>query len=287
MGDYLALSWPPGAPGQAAERMRAALQDDPAWRLAHETYGLAVYVRGRGAPSVRPMAASGGVVIGDLFDRQATSQGRVAEFPLDLMVDLQPLDAARILTRHAWGRYVAILRDRQRPPWIYRDPTGALDVLTWVRDDVTIVSSDVPARGPLAPEGLAIDWSGIGALLGRHNLWSQVCPLTGVTAVDAGAAGRTGRSTGSGGRATRRAPPGAMRTLRRWPTSWTPASRPWPGTAAPSSWKSPAAWIRRSSPPAWPGRARPSPAPSTTIGPSPPATSGPGRGPSPSAAALR
>jgi asparagine synthase (glutamine-hydrolysing) len=48
------------------------------------------------------------------------------------------------------------------------------------------VSSDVPARGPLAPEGLAIDWSGIGALLGRHNLWSQVCPLTGVTAVDAG-----------------------------------------------------------------------------------------------------
>lgn len=186
MGDYLALSWPPGTPGKAAEQMRAELQDDPAWRLAHASYGLVVYVRGRGAPSVRPLATRGGVVVGDLFDREATSQGRVSDFPLDLMVGLQPLAAAKILTRHAWGRYVAILRDGARPPWIYRDPTGALEALTWVRDDVTIVSSDVPARGRLAPEGLAIDWGGVGALLARHNLWSQVCPLAGATAVDPG-----------------------------------------------------------------------------------------------------
>lgn len=186
MGDYLALSWPPGVPTQAADEMRAELQRDTTWRLAQASYGLVVYVRGRGAPPVRALAADGGVVVGDLFDREATAQGRVADFPLDLMVDLAPVDAAKILTRHAWGRYVAILRDGHKPPWIYRDPTGALEALTWVRDDVTIISSDVPAVGRLAPEGLAIDWAGVGALLGRHNLWSQICPLTGVTAVDAG-----------------------------------------------------------------------------------------------------
>lgn len=187
MGDYLVMTWPPGTPSTTADVLRAALEADRIWRVAHAEYGLVVYVRGRRAPNVQPLPGRGGVVVGDLFDRDATQEGRVADLVLGVADDRDPLEIAGDIVRRGWGRYVAVLRDRFDPPWVLRDPTGALECLTWRRDQVTIVSSDVPATGALSPEGLAIDWHALSDLMARHGLGSQICPLHGVKVVAPGA----------------------------------------------------------------------------------------------------
>ncbi len=186
MGDYLVMTWPPGKPGQAAEALRADFEADGTWRAAYREYGIAVYVRGRTAPAVHVLPARGGVLIGDLFDRAATEAGDVADYALTSMIDAPPLDIAQALIHRAWGRYVAVLRDRDGPPFILRDPTGAVECLTWTREAVTIVASDVPTSGLAAPIGLAVDWTGLNGLVARHGLGSQICPLAGVTVVAPG-----------------------------------------------------------------------------------------------------
>lgn len=186
MGEYLAMVWPRGVPSQAAEAKRAAIEAEGDWTLAHRAHEIAVYVRGARPPKVRAAPNQGGAVIGDLFDTAATREGRAQDFPLHLMVNAAPADAARLLIRHAWGRYVAILKAGDAPPTLLRDPTGALDCLTWVRDEVTFIASTPPAHGPCAPEGLAVDWSKVGDILARGNLWSEICPLAGVVAVGPG-----------------------------------------------------------------------------------------------------
>jgi|UniRef100_B0T5V6 asparagine synthase (glutamine-hydrolysing) len=188
MGDYLALYWPRGMPGVAADAMRAAIEAEGAWTLAFEAYQLVVYVKGPRAPKVRALPDQGGVVIGELFDTAATREGRVQDFPIALIKDVAAQDAARILATHAWGRYVAVLKAGDRPPWIFRDPSGAVECLAWVRDEVTIISSDVAAQRAWSPDRLAIDWSGLGRVLARGNLWGEICPLAGVTAIAPGTA---------------------------------------------------------------------------------------------------
>jgi asparagine synthase (glutamine-hydrolysing) len=186
MSEYLALSWARGMPSSAAERMWTSLEADGDWTLAHQAFELRVYVRGRRPPRLRVLPGGGGVVIGDCFDSQAAWEGRGEDFPVNQLAGLDPVAACEILTRHAWGRYVAILAQPAQPPWIYRDPTGALECLTWTRDAVSIIASSVPVRGPFSPPDLSIDWTALGRLLARGNLCSEICPLAGVTAVDGG-----------------------------------------------------------------------------------------------------
>jgi asparagine synthase (glutamine-hydrolysing) len=196
MGDYLIMTWPPGMPSLAAEAIRAAIEGDVAagWRLAHAEFCVAVYVRGARPPRVRILADRAGVVIGDVFDLSATREGRVADFTLGNLRGLEPAEGARRLCDQAWGRYVAVLRDGHDPPSVLRDPTGALECLTWTREAVTIFASEVPVTGAAAPEALAIDWAAVRGLIARHGLGSQICPLAGVEVVGPGELrdGRTG-----------------------------------------------------------------------------------------------
>lgn len=186
MGHYLLLLRPRGRIAEAGDRLRAAIEDSGEWTLAVGLYQLAVYVRGPRPPSVRVMPHEAGVVIGELYDSQAARDGAARDFDLAALEDGDRIEMARDLTERAWGRYVAVLKHRDDPPYIYRDPMGALECLTWERDGVTVVASEVEAGRPWSPEHLAIDEAALGQLLADHARWSEICPLHGVVAVAPG-----------------------------------------------------------------------------------------------------
>ena len=186
MGEYLALAWPPGQPGQAAEAMKAAILADGDWRVAYQEFCILVCVRGRNAPRVQVLPRRQGVVIGELYDAQATVEGRAALFDPAILAGLEPRDAATVLTRCAWGSYVALFTPLRAAPWILRDPMGGLECVTWSRDEVTLVASQIPATGPAAPVDLAIDWSRVEAMLHDLTLSAQTVCLRGVEAAAPG-----------------------------------------------------------------------------------------------------
>ncbi len=186
MGDYLAVHTPRGQPAEEGARLRAMIEAEGDWTLALGLYQLAVYVRGPRPPVVRALPHQGGVLIGEIYETQATREGRVVDFPLDALPDVDPVQTARLLTRHGWGRYVAVLKHRDAPPTIYRDPMGALECLTWTVGEATLVSSTVDVGLPWSPPELAVDWTAVGRLLTDGVLSSEICPLRGVTPVAAG-----------------------------------------------------------------------------------------------------
>lgn len=186
MGDYLVLHWPRGAPGEEGVRLRQAILARGDWALVHDAYQLCVFTRGPRPPRVQALARRGGVVIGDLFDSAAAKVGEGRDFPLAVLAGLSPRTAARALVDGAFGRYVAVLVAGMEPPFLLRDPTGGLEALTWRRGAVSVMASTVEPGAVWAPPNLAIDWPALVALLARNNLWSQICPLVGVTAIDAG-----------------------------------------------------------------------------------------------------
>lgn len=185
MGDYLALAWPPGQPGQAAERMREAILAD-GWQVAHAEFCILVCVKGERAPRVQGLPQRRGVLIGEIYDTQATLAGEAAAFDPGILQDLEPPDAALVLSRCGWGRYVALFTPQCEAPSIFRDPMGGLECVTWTRDEVRLVSSQIPTSGSYAPLDLAIDWARVEALLADVALASDEICLHGVTAVRAG-----------------------------------------------------------------------------------------------------
>lgn len=185
MGDYIALAWPPGQPGQAADAMREAILAD-GWRVAYEEFRILVCVRGALVPQVQVLPRRRGVLIGDVHDTEATLTGRKPAFDPAILAGLDPQDAALVLARCAWGRYVAVFTPPKGPPFIFRDPLGGLECVTWTRDEVCLVSSQIPVSGPHAPQDLAIDWARVEALLADVALASNELCLRGVQAVGAG-----------------------------------------------------------------------------------------------------
>ncbi|MFT4250954.1 MAG: asparagine synthase C-terminal domain-containing protein [Caulobacter sp.] len=190
MGDYLVITWPPGQAGAAGEAMAHALVADGQWRLAYSAFCVRVFVKGARAPAVQVLARRGGVVLGEVYDTETTLAGVPRPFDLSVLAGARPEDAAQVLTRCAWGRYVAVLTTLRgstaEPPMVYRDPLGGLECVTWTRDDVTLVSSQIPTAGRHAPAGLGLDWDRIEALVGDIALSSDELCLTGVQAVGPG-----------------------------------------------------------------------------------------------------
>lgn len=186
MGDYLVMTWPPGQPSTAAQAMRAAIMAEGGWTLAHEAFCRLVLVRGRRPPKVSLLPAGQGILIGQVFDKPATLAGRPSPLDLTMLAGLDPEDAARGLVAVGWGAYVAVLTPAREPPLVLRDPLGGLECATWSRDEVTLVSSQVPVRGPHAPAGLGIDWERVEAMAGDIALSSDELCLTGVRAVGPG-----------------------------------------------------------------------------------------------------
>ncbi|WP_369062187.1 asparagine synthase C-terminal domain-containing protein [Caulobacter sp. 73W] len=120
-----------------------------------------------------------GVLVGQVFGDtgQALSQ--------------EPEEGAQRLCRQAWGRYVAIWRDGS----VLRSPLGFIDVFTWERDGLQVVSSAAPpCLDKSLPAATRIDTVAVARFLRREPQAFGLSPLIGVHTVAAGAVFRNGRN---------------------------------------------------------------------------------------------
>ncbi|WP_232793194.1 asparagine synthase-related protein [Caulobacter hibisci] len=177
MRDYVLLTWR-AADGDASARAQRAAAELTAsqWTLAHDRPGLALWLPNRRPPKVHLSADGRLVLIGDYFGRPPQAAA-------------QPLAAARHLIDGGWGGYIAVFTSPEQPAQaILRDPSGAMDALTWRAEGLRVIASDYgSALRAVAPVQLSVDWNLLGAsLVERLHLAGQT-PLIGVTAVTPGA----------------------------------------------------------------------------------------------------
>ncbi|HEY3949842.1 asparagine synthase C-terminal domain-containing protein [Phenylobacterium sp.] len=141
------------------------------------------------APAVH-LPGLGAVVIGRLYRRGGLANLRPGQGG-------PPASAravARRLVDDGWGAYVAILADPGGAwNWALRDPSGAVDALTWIRDGLRIVASgveDLPAA--LLPERLGLDWDAIADFVRRPGSLMAHAGLEGLETVTPGDLHRLG-----------------------------------------------------------------------------------------------
>ena len=150
---YLAIAWPAREPGperqgsSAKEQLAAA----DGWVMALERPGLCIWTSSKRPLPVRLLGRGEGVIIG-----WTATLPEVARLPTNA--------AAARLAEAAWGSYVALLGESDL--WAFRDPSGALDALTWRRGDLQLLADDLEGLpGGLEPPGLALDWASLAALI--------------------------------------------------------------------------------------------------------------------------
>ncbi|WP_420469938.1 asparagine synthase-related protein [Brevundimonas sp. FT23042] len=125
-----------------------------------------------------------GVLLGEVFDQEG---GPVA--PIDRRVlACRRLDvpAARAVVGEIWGRYLLVRRVDGKTA-ILRDPSGALEAVTWRKRGVTLVSTTASAiLDPWLPDDVAIDLSALGEMVRGPGEYRHRLALTGLTPVAAG-----------------------------------------------------------------------------------------------------
>ncbi|MCP8893176.1 asparagine synthase-related protein [Sphingomonas faeni] len=203
MTGFIAYRWrvddPPA--DQLAARLRTVALDQ-GWQAVQDGPGWAVLAQAAPGPAYASKVVDDHtVVIGSVFDRTATEQGRVA----DGVVPDGSQDFAMLcdhLTTRCWGAYVAlqIEPDDRSSLDIFRDPVGMLDCVIWQCGGMHIVTSmPEPFIAHAPPVGLAIDWLRAAALLRFPGSVGDALPLVGVEAVPSGVrlalAGNTRRTT--------------------------------------------------------------------------------------------
>jgi len=152
---YLAISWRAEDPAsrtqvRAARVRLAAVQG---WTLALERVGLCVWTS-----SARPLP------VGPVRQGESLVIGWSASAP-DL-AGLPPMTAAARLADLTWGSYVAILREGSSSIWAFRDPSGALDALTWRCGALCLLADDLEGLPVgLEPPQLALDWASVAELI--------------------------------------------------------------------------------------------------------------------------
>lgn len=184
---YLAIQDAAGG-GEAWAGLRAALAADPHWRAVVDQSDALVAVRGPPWPALHQLPAGRGWLVGDVH---RTSFGRVAD-PLEsvrLSQVLGSAETAKTLCADYWGRYVALILSPDRSALsVYRDPSGAVDALTWRGGTATVVASHLPAwlPRPFWPD-LSIDWTVLARWLASPSLAAVTSGLAGVRSVTPGA----------------------------------------------------------------------------------------------------
>lgn len=150
MGAFLALLWDDLEPQARCEA--DALKSRVAgagWATAYQGPGVQVWLRGVARLEIR--ATDRALVIGTCLRRGDTQTYR----PVGAGPDLAPAAIASKFCRDAWGAYVVLGDGR----WVFRDPSGGLDCLTWEMGRVRLVTSDAGWPPPgLHPPRCALDW---------------------------------------------------------------------------------------------------------------------------------
>lgn len=172
----------------------AALKDlvEPVWRrLARAGWSrrvsdpyIQVFAPSAGRLAVTRGLDGHGVLVGDIFDRagaplSAVTRGSLACRPLD---DAQ----ARKVIAECWGRYLLIRRVSGEVA-VLRDPSGAVEAVSWRKGGVTLISTSAEAvLDPWLPDDLSIDWTGVSDLVNAPGEHRHDLALNGLTAIAAG-----------------------------------------------------------------------------------------------------
>ena len=125
-----------------------------------------------------------GVVLGEIYDREGQALSLRARGALGC----RRLDAAqaRPVCSDHWGRYV-LVRRVEGDVAVLRDPSGALDCVVWRKAGVTLISTSAAAViDPWLPDGIALDWDAVAALVARPGEYRHRLALTGLQAVAGG-----------------------------------------------------------------------------------------------------
>lgn len=176
MGTLLALSWTDAAGSRTAARIIGAAKRAGVRPVSVQPAGW-LGVAGPRPPRLHDLHG-GLVALGDLFETPAGASigggGR--------------LDRLAAIVRAKWGRYLALDRDGDGTlRAVLRDPSGAMEAATWLCDGVRVVSTGTPDwLMAAAPAPVAIDWSGVSALLTAPLAGLTQPPLAGLTVLDAG-----------------------------------------------------------------------------------------------------
>ncbi|MBS0411494.1 MAG: asparagine synthase [Proteobacteria bacterium] len=153
------------------------------WRPAWSTPAAIVMIRGPRDLPLRPITTRCGLVIGDIFARAPGVE------PIQMGFDEAAfLRQCRRLSGDYWGRYVAFRWPTENRSFaVYRDPSGALDCLTWRVAGATVITSsgqlDLPA--PLQPK-LSLDWDRVAGFLDDPSRIAGALALQGVRAIAPG-----------------------------------------------------------------------------------------------------
>lgn len=185
MGAFLALLWDDQDPQADCEA--AALKarvTSGGWTTAYK--GRAAQVWLRGARSLEIQVAGRALVIGTCLRRGETQTYR----PADAAPDRAPATIASTFCRDAWGAYVVLLDSR----WVFRDPSGGLDCLTWEMGRVRLVTSDAGWPPPgLHPPRCALDWRVIAGWCADSSQGATQVGLAGIEVVGPGSLLEWGR----------------------------------------------------------------------------------------------
>ena len=191
---YIALLWNPGEPALAgaASRLEHRLQQNSqTWTHVLGLKGLSVFVTGthHGASGVYPLAhARGdGVVLGTLFSRRATREGRFGLTLHDVDREAIARSQGHELIDSYWGRYVAVLVDAQTgTKRVLRDPTGGMPCWWVDAGGVQICCSWLEDCLWLDPRPLSLNWDIITTRLAVALFHSEHTGLNEVSEVRAG-----------------------------------------------------------------------------------------------------
>ena len=143
------------------------------WRRHDGMAGSRLYLSGKPELPVRRLGPSG-VVIGRYYGRPTET------------VSLDGAATGRTLLREGWGGYVALWQEGARLFGL-RDPSGAIDLLTWSLGPVTVIASDLPAdTNALLPPGALINWDHIARVLQYPAASCHGLGVSGLTSVAGG-----------------------------------------------------------------------------------------------------
>lgn len=178
---YLALLWPRSVSesGLACEQAADEMAERLGWVRAVAAEGLVVLAPARDAGGVR-LWGRHGAIIGEAYDMADGATFRGAADPA-----AEPSATASDLTRRAFGRYVAISTTPRA--WVFRDPSGGVECLSWRCGDIDFVASDLAAvTARLRPQRLSLNWDAIARGLSGAAAAAAELPLHGLRDVAPG-----------------------------------------------------------------------------------------------------
>ena len=156
-------------------------------RLAHRSTDLRVWVSSRSSSLQVTPITDARVLIGSLFEASFSEGSGAGSFDVSALRACSPETMCRCLIREAWGRYVLIGREAGMD-WAFRDPSGALDCMSWRDRGLRFFASGIPEElDGLLPAELSLDWSVVLRQLQDPLAVSGASGLRGLHTLAAGA----------------------------------------------------------------------------------------------------